>query len=143
MSRVPRALAVDLHPERLSSCGMHASRLSALAIALVSVTALTGCSVSLLPQGGSSAQPARRGLPALATPGRYQAPAPAHGGGTITVGSFQFPSTLSPYLGSQASAVPILQGIDDGLLGSGPDLGWYGDLAREVPTVENGGVRPA
>ncbi len=124
---------------------MHASRLGALralAGALVAATALSGCSVSLLPRGGSAGQPERRGLPAVAMPGPYRPAGTPRAGGTITVGSFQFPTTLSPYLGSQASATPILEAIDNGLLGSGPDLGWYGDLAREVPTVENGGVRP-
>lgn len=121
---------------------MHASRLGALAIALASVAALSGCSVSLLPQGGSSGgQAAPRGLPAVATPGPYEPGAAGRSGGTITVGMSQLPSTLSPYLGSQATATPILQAIDSGLVGSGPDLGAYGDLAAEVPTVENGGVR--
>jgi peptide/nickel transport system substrate-binding protein len=121
---------------------MHRSRLRSLGAALAAAATLGGCSVSALPGDGSGPPPAPQGLPKVATPGPYQARAAARPGGTITVGSWQFPSTLSPYLGSQAAALPVLQAIDDGLLGGTPDLSWYGDLARDVPTLENGGVRP-
>jgi peptide/nickel transport system substrate-binding protein len=81
------------------------------------------------------------GLPAVASPAAYQ-PRPApHRGGTITVGTWQFPTTFSPYFSSQAAATPVQNALFDGLLATDPRLQWYGDLAREVPTVENGGVR--
>lgn len=116
--------------------------------ALVSLTALAaaaslgGCSVSLLPQALSGQGPAARsGLPPVQTPGSYRPQAAPRPGGTIRIGTFQFPSSLSPYFGAQAPAGPIDQALFDGLLATTPDLQWYGDLAQDVPTVGNGGVR--
>ncbi|MEP7104921.1 MAG: peptide ABC transporter substrate-binding protein, partial [Chloroflexota bacterium] len=37
----------------------------------------------------------------------------------------------------------IQQTLFNGLVGIDPNLGYYGDLARTVPTTENGGVKPA
>jgi len=77
----------------------------------------------------------------VASPAAYQ-PRPApHRGGTITVGTWQFPSSFSPYFSSQAAATPVQNALFDGLLATDQKLQWYGDLAGDVPTVENGGVR--
>lgn len=121
-----------------------ARRLSrTLGLAVCACLVLGACSVSLLPKGTGgprSGVPAPR-LPALTAPGSYQ-PVPApRPGGTITIGNWQFPTRLSPYIASQAAATPIEQAIYSGLLASAPNLDAYGDLARDVPTVENGGVK--
>jgi peptide/nickel transport system substrate-binding protein len=132
-----------LDPDSAKLGAMHRDRLQCLGAALAAVATLSACSVPALPgRGPAASQPGPPGLPRVAAPGPYRAQPAPRPGGTITVGSWQFPTTLSPYLGGQTVAAPVLQAIDDGLLGSAPDLGWYGDLARDVPTPENGGVRP-
>lgn len=116
----------------------------ALCLAPAVVLVVGACSVSLRPGGGTSSGPAATaGLPRVSQPGAYRAqPAPRQGG-TITIGTWQFPRSLSPYFNSEAAAIPIDQAIFDGLLTTGPDLASYGDLAASVPTLENGGVRRA
>src|SRR5215831_1297671 len=118
---------------------MHSSR--ALGLALSVFVALAGCSVSQLPGGTTSTQSQSRGLPSVTSPGPYQPRAAPRPGGTIRIGSWQFPSRFSPYFGGQAAATPIEQAVFDGLLASAPNLDTFGDLAEAVPTVENGGVR--
>src|SRR5215831_2231060 len=118
---------------------MHSSR--ALGLALSVFVALAGCSVSQLPGGTTSTQSQSRGLPSVTSPGPYQPRAAPRPGGTIRIGSWQFPSRFSPYFGGQAAATPIEQAVFDGLLASAPNLDTFGDLAEAVPTLENGGVR--
>src|SRR5262249_59927623 len=103
----------------------------------------TGRSVSQMPDGTASAQSQRRGLPSVTSPGPYQPQAAPRPGGTIRIGSWQFPSRFSPYFGGQAAATPIEQAVFNGLLANAPNLDTFGDLAEAVPTVENGGVRQA
>ena len=117
---------------------MHFSR--ALGLALSVFVALAGCSVSQLPGGTTSTHSQRRGLPSVTSPGPYQPRAAPRPGGTISIGSWQFPSRFSPYFGGQAAAAPIEQAVFNGLLASAPNLDTFGDLAEAVPTVENGGV---
>jgi len=63
-------------------------------------------------------------------------------GGVVTVGDWQFPVTLPPaYAPGPASAAMIQEALFSGLVGIDPTLGYYGDLARSVPTVDNGGVK--
>ena len=127
---------------RVSSSPMHPDRRRAIAAALAAAAALGALAACSVPRpGGSASRPAS--APSSPQQRPYQASPAPRAGGVIAVGVWQFPSTLSPYIRSQVAAVPIQQAIDDGLLGSGPDVGWYGDLAQQVPTVENGGVRPA
>jgi len=93
-------------------------------------------------RGANTSTPSpARALPAVILPGPYQPHAAPRSGGTISVGSWQFPSRFSPYFGGQAAATPIEQAIFNGLLASAPNLDPFGDLAEAVPTVENGGVR--
>jgi peptide/nickel transport system substrate-binding protein len=119
---------------------MHQRRAAALAALAVGV--LGGCSAPL-PPAGSGATAARSGLPAVHAPGAYRAKAAPRPGGTIAIGTSQMPTTLSPYFGAQAAATPIDQAMYDGLVATGPDLQWYGDLAATVPTPQNGGVTVA
>jgi peptide/nickel transport system substrate-binding protein len=107
-----------------------------VAVAAAFAVGLGGCSFG-------AAQPALEppGLPALSAPAAYQAKPPAHPGGSITIGAQQFPNAFSPYFAPQAASLQVQAAIFDGLLTTDNRLQWYGDLARQVPGVENGGVR--
>jgi peptide/nickel transport system substrate-binding protein len=107
-----------------------------LAVAAALIVGLGGCSFG-------AAQPASGppGLPALSAPAAYHSRPPAHPGGTVTIGAWQFPHAFSPYFASQAAAQQVQAAIFDGLLSTDNRLQWYGNLVREVPSVENGGVR--
>jgi peptide/nickel transport system substrate-binding protein len=129
---------VEGYPPRVIWQLMHPRR--AVALAALATVSLGGCSASLLP-AGSGTTAARSGLPAVHAPGAYRAQAAPRRGGTIVIGTSQLPTTLSPYFGSQAAATPIAEAMYDGLLATGPDLQWYGDMAAGVPTPENGGVK--
>jgi peptide/nickel transport system substrate-binding protein len=113
-----------------------AARLTAVAAALLA--GLAACS----PGAAAPSPGGPVGLPSLASPSTYRPAAAPHRGGSITVGTWQFPTAFSPYFSPQAAATPIQNAILDGLLGTDPTQQWYGDLAADVPTVENGGVRP-
>lgn len=72
---------------------------------------------------------------ALAPAPRYQAEPARHQGGVATIGDWQFPASLPPtYLPGPAGAELVEQTLFSGLLGVDPNLGFYGDLARSVPT---------
>ncbi len=64
---------------------------------------------------------------------------PAHGG-SVRVALFQEPSILNPYLIKQGAATRVMKTILEGLLGIDPEGNYYPILAREVPTIGNGGV---
>jgi peptide/nickel transport system substrate-binding protein len=108
-----------------------------MAAVLAAMAALAGCSPgSSTPSAGGGV-----GLPSLSSPGVYRpSPAPRRGG-TITVGTWQFPSSFSPYFSPQSAATSVEGALFDGLLATDPAQRWYADLAKDVPTVENGGVR--
>lgn len=111
---------------------MPSSFVRAAAVTLAAV--LCACATA-----SSAAGPA---LPRTAAPpDRYRAEPAPRPGGVITLGSWQFPTTLSPYLGAQAAAVPIDEVLFSGLVGTDPALHRFGDLAVEAPTPANGGVR--
>jgi peptide/nickel transport system substrate-binding protein len=77
-------------------------------------------------------------------PARYEAEAARHQGGVVMIGDWQFPPALPPVYGTaSAGAAAIQQTLFSGLVGIDPSLGIYGDLARAVPTLENGGVKTA
>ncbi len=106
---------------------------------------LAACAVPSL-AGGASSQTSQNDigggrLPQTTTPAVYQPTADPKPGGTITIGTWQFPSRISPYIGSQTAAIPVEQAVFNGLLGSTPSLDAFGDLAQDVPTLDNGGVR--
>jgi peptide/nickel transport system substrate-binding protein len=109
-------------------------------LALAAVLVLGGCSLPS-PNSTASSTVTRPRLPSITSAVTYSPRAARRPGGTITVGSWQFPNRLSPYFGTQMAATPIDQGLFDGLVASEPDLGVFGDLARDVPTIANGGVK--
>ncbi|MDQ6742602.1 MAG: ABC transporter substrate-binding protein, partial [Candidatus Dormibacteraeota bacterium] len=108
-----------------------------LTVAAALLAGLVACS----PGGPSPSAGGGAALPLVASPAAYRPDAAGRRGGTITVGTWQFPTAFSPYFSSQAAATPIQDALFDGLLATDPRLHWYGDLAGDVPTLENGGVR--
>ena len=113
---------------------MVARRLTVAAALLVGLVACSPGAPSPSSGGGT-------GLPLVASPAAYRPEPASRRGGTITVGTWQFPTAFSPYFSSQAAATPVQDALFDGLLATDPRLQWYGDLARDVPTLENGGVK--
>ncbi|HEX6548116.1 MAG TPA: peptide ABC transporter substrate-binding protein [Candidatus Dormibacteraeota bacterium] len=69
-------------------------------------------------------------------------PEPArHEGGTVTVGDWQLPGALLPVGTQTASATAVEQTIFSPLIGVDSQLAYYGDLARDVPSLDNGEVK--
>ncbi len=80
-------------------------------------------------------------VPSAAIPARYSPePAPREGG-SVSIGDWLLPSALPAIYAQPASAVWIEQALFSGLVGVDPALGYYGDLAKQVPTLENGAVK--
>src|SRR5687767_8396761 len=62
-------------------------------------------------------------------------------GGTLIFAMWQEPSTLAgPYL-NQTIAGLVAQTIAEGLAETDNDGNYYGKLAKDIPTVQNGGVK--
>ncbi len=78
---------------------------------------------------------------AAAIPARYSPEPAPRDGGTVSVGDWLLPPALPAIYSQPASAVWIEQALFSGLVGVDPALGYYGDLAKEVPTFENGRVK--
>src|SRR5262249_33359621 len=109
-------------------------------LALAAVLVLGGCSLPS-PNSTASSTVTRPRLPPLTAAVPYKPQTAPRAGGTISIGSWQFPNRLSPYFGTQMAATPIDQALFDGLVAREPNLGAFGDLASDVPTTANGGVR--
>jgi len=65
---------------------------------------------------------------------------PAAQGGTVTVGLYQEPDNLNPYLAVQTASRLVRRVALEGLLDADPDGNYVPVLAQEVPTVANGGI---
>lgn len=105
-------------------------RLTVLLSSLVLVLAACGSAATTAPPDSSalaSSEP-----PATATVG------PA--GGIVTVGLYQEPDNLNPYLAVQTASRLVRQITLEGLLKADPSGSYVPGLAEEVPTVENGGI---
>ena len=72
--------------------------------------------------------------------GEASQPAAGEPGGTVTVGLFQEPDNLNPYLAVQTASRLVRELTLDGLLAADPEGNYIPELAAEVPTVENGGI---
>ncbi len=103
-------------------------------VALLLVVA--GCTT-----GAGPGRPVAGGLPSPGTAAEYRPVRAAHPGGTATVGTWLFPARISPFFATEPGAVALEQALFNGLVAVDSSLAWYGDLAREVPTTANGGVR--
>ena len=63
---------------------------------------------------------------------------PEAGGGQIIYALYQEPQILNPYIYTQVAAGEAAQPVIEGLLGVDPDGNFYPELAKEVPSIENG-----
>ena len=77
---------------------------------------------------------------ALLTGSSYTPTPPAATGGKIVLAEWQYPGTLVPYHARLATDLEVAGSMFDGLLTVTPDLRYAPDLARDVPTLDNGGV---
>ena len=84
-------------------------------------------------QGTSTASPGETGEAS-------EPPATGATGGTVTVGLFQEPDNLNPYLAVQTASRLVRELTLDGLVGADAEGNYTPELAAEVPTVENGGI---
>src|SRR5215470_16421830 len=62
-------------------------------------------------------------------------------GGTMTVAVWQEPNTLYPYYATQTVAQLVFEISLEGLVQVLPDGSYNAVLAREVPTIGNGGLK--
>ncbi len=62
-------------------------------------------------------------------------------GGTLTFALWQEPETLNPIYSTQTVTDLVSEVAVEGLLGVDPDGNYFPQLAGEVPTLQNGGVR--
>lgn len=87
------------------------------------------------PQATTAAATATKAAPAP-TP----APAGPTKGGKVTMAVWQSPITLNPLLGTQTVMDEVHVLIVEGFTGVAPNGDRFATLAKEVPTVQNGGV---
>ena len=93
-----------------------------LAVLVVAALAIAACAPSAPPAATATAAAIPRG-------------------GTLTVAIWQEPNTLNYHYATQTVAGLVLRVAVEGLLGVGPDGEYFAWLAKEVPTLQNGGVR--
>ncbi|HMM21721.1 MAG TPA: peptide ABC transporter substrate-binding protein [Selenomonadales bacterium] len=94
-----------------------------VALALVAVTALGGCS--------RQAEPEKNAAPAKMQPG-----------GQLIYGSLQEPNTLNPLLSDLLATAEVGSLVFSGLVQVNEKGEWIADLAADVPTLQNGGISP-
>src|SRR5262252_4391899 len=104
--------------------------LGASAAALTAVLACTSGTASLDHAGA-------------ATGAAYHAVAPPRPGGTAVLADYEYPSTLNPLTARTEAELRLGALLFAPLWGLDPQLRPYPDLARQVPTPQNGGVRVA
>src|ERR1035437_8582158 len=62
-------------------------------------------------------------------------------GGSIVLSEYQYPDTINPYYAQAETDIEVSGSMFDGLLSVTPDLKYVPDLATNIPTVDNGGVK--
>jgi peptide/nickel transport system substrate-binding protein len=107
---------------------MRRSIVAMLGLVLVA-SACSGAAPSAPPPGS----PAASNEPAAS-------PSGAATGGIVTIGLYQEPDNLNPYLAVQTASRLVRQIALEGLLKADPSGSYVPGLAAEVPTVENGGI---
>lgn len=100
-------------------------------IGLVFVAAACGGATTSAPP--SASQPDTSSAPAAS-------PSAVAAGGIVTVGLYQEPDNLNPYLAVQTASVLVRRIALEGLLEADPQGNYVPGLAESVPTVENGGI---
>lgn len=103
-------------------------RLIVLAVGSIMVVAACG--------GATTAPPATGAATPEASPAATTGPS----GGIVTVGLYQEPDNLNPYLAVQTASRLVRQVALEGLLKADPSGSYVPGLAAEVPTVQNGGI---
>ena len=58
----------------------------------------------------------------------------------VIIALYQEPQILNPYIATQTASGEVYSGIIEGLVETDADGNYYPVLAKEIPTVENGGV---
>lgn len=96
------------------------SRVRSVIVAVVALVLVSACG-----QGGGTGQQAQQPVK----------------GGTMTVALWQEPNTLYPYYATQTVAQLVFETVLEGLVRVLPDGNYLPVLAKEVPTVQNGGVK--
>jgi len=74
-------------------------------------------------------------------PAGYRAVAPPRPGGTAVLADYEYPSTLNPLIARTDVELRLGEVLFARLWGLDPQLKPYPDLARQVPSPANGGVR--
>jgi peptide/nickel transport system substrate-binding protein len=105
----------------------------ALGASAAAVTAVLACT-----SGSASLNHAEAGARTA-----YRAVAPPRPGGTALLADYEYPSTLNPLTARTEAELRLGALLFAPLWGLDPQLRPYADLARQVPTPENGGVRVA
>jgi peptide/nickel transport system substrate-binding protein len=61
--------------------------------------------------------------------------------GTVVLAEWQFPDTMNPYFAQAETDIEITGSMFDSLLNVTPDLKYVPNLATNIPTIDNGGVK--
>ena len=80
-------------------------------------------------------------VPIQLTGTSYKAIPAATTGGSVVVSEYQYPDTINPYYAQAETDIEVSGSMFDGLLNVSPDLRYVPDLATNVPTTDNGGVK--
>lgn len=134
-------------PVKLEPSSRVCSRLAAILACLLTLAACAQPAVGRRPTAQTTPRPRPQApvtlsgqVPALAA---YQPKTAAHVGGTATIGVAGFPSLLSPVFFMSAQdpvSILIYNVLFSGLIDVDSQLKPFGDMATQLPTVENGGV---
>ncbi len=71
----------------------------------------------------------------------YKAEDAAVKGGKVVLAEWQFPDTVNPYFAQAETDIEVSGSMFDSLLNVTPDLKYAPNLATNIPTVDNGGVK--
>jgi peptide/nickel transport system substrate-binding protein len=104
------------------------------------VVACSPAATTAPPAATTAPAPSVGQTPAAQVPPPTAVPAGPKRGGKVTFAMWQSPVTLNPLLGSQTVTFEVLQFVMEGMTEVLPDGTRRAQLAKEVPTVQNGGV---
>jgi peptide/nickel transport system substrate-binding protein len=102
----------------------------ALAVLIVAAVLGSGCAPAAAPTSTT---------PAPTAPARADLGSP-RSGGTAIVAAYQEPNTLNRLLGTQTITTVVAETMVEGLVAPDPQGNYVPALAREIPSLENGGV---
>ena len=114
-----------------------------IGLLVVASMALAACGTpepTELPAAVTEPPPAEATATPVPEPTATPKPGADKQGGTLVMGYYQEPELLNPLLATQTVSGIASDFLSRGLLKSDPDGNYITDLAKEVPTVQNGGV---